>query len=189
MSMRVLLVVYTLLLGSLIPRGAAWAQPETYDFLATRPVVQEGLTTTPVTVESIDEKNRAVIVKTADGEKIALTVPHEVQVQVFEQLDRGDEIDIDYYPAVAVNVVPAAGSESPHPKDEAMGDQVISARVVSSDAKTMTVEDRRGETQTVSVKAPLVQTQMKRVKPGDNVEITLTEAVLVGIHPSREPSR
>jgi hypothetical protein len=178
----------TLLLGDLMPRGAASGQPENYDFLATRPVVQEGLTTTPVTVESIDKKNRAVTVKTADGEKFSLTVPHEVQAQLFEQLDQGEHVDIDYYPAVAVNVVPA-GSESSQPRTETMGDQVIGARVVSSNAKTMTVADRSGTTRTVSVQAPLVQTQMKHVNPGDIVDVTYTEAVLVGIHPSRATSR
>jgi hypothetical protein len=182
-----LVVGCTLLLGDLMPRGAAWGQPENYDFLATRPVVQEGLTTTPVTVESIDKKNRAVTVKTADGEKISLTVPHEVQAQLFEQLDQGDEIDIDYYPAMAVNVVPA-GTERAQP-NRRMGDQISSSRIVSSNAKTMTVEDRSGTTRTVSVQAPLVQTQMKHVKPGDIVDVTYTEAVLVGIRPSRATSR
>jgi hypothetical protein len=147
--------------------------------------VQEELVSIPVTVEDIDKKSRTMTVKTADGDRIPLSVPADVQG--FDKLKKGDKIDIDYYRAVAVRVLPsgATASDSP-PAAGGRGPQMTSSsQVVGVNRRdnSLKVKDQSGKSQSMSVQDPAMQRQVQNLKPGQAVEITYTEAVLAGIHP------
>jgi hypothetical protein len=148
--------------------------------------VQEELVTIPVTVEEIDKKSRTMTVKTAEGEKIPLSVSPDVQE--FDKVKKGDKLDIDYYRAVAVRVLPSEGGGTSKAPTAAGGkgkEMTTSSQVVSVNDrdKTMKVKDANGKSNTVSVQDPAMQKHVKTLKPGDVVEITYTEAVLAGIRP------
>jgi hypothetical protein len=147
----------------------------------------EVLLSVPVTIEQLDRKNRTMVVKTADGDRIPMEVPPDVQE--FDKVNKGDKVEIDYYRAVAVRVLPgAAGSESAQAQETGTGaDKRVTStsRVVSANDRTMRVKDPSGKTQTVSAQDPSVQKQLQGVKPGDLVELTYTEAILAGLHPHK----
>jgi hypothetical protein len=200
-SVRILLSLWGLALAPVAMHGPAWAQAGTQgaqgaqgapgsESRAAAPVaVEEELVTIPVTVEEIDKKNRTMTVRTADGERIPLTVPPDVQN--FDKLKKGEKIDIDYYRAVAVRVIPggAAGSASQAAQNAPIaqggkGPQTTSSGKVTSvdrNDHTMKVKGDDGKSQTMSVRDPSLQNQVQGIKPGDLVEITYTEAVLAAV--------
>lgn len=158
---------------------------------ATPVAVQEELVTIPVTVEEIDKKSRTMTVKTTNGERLTLSVPPDVQG--FDKVKKGDKIDIDYYRAVAVRVIPSgtgggANAEAPTAAGGKGPKMTTSSQVVSVNDRdqTMKVKEANGKSHTVSVQDPAIQEQVKTLKPGDVVEITYTEAVLAGIRPQRK---
>jgi hypothetical protein len=181
--LTVLLSFWGVALG-LVATHATWAQTP------TPAAVEEDLVTIPVTVEDIDKKNRTMTVRTADGDRIPLTVPADVQG--FDKLKKGEKIDIDYYRAVAVRVVPAGGAGTASQTANApaaqggKGPQMTGSGHVTSvnrSDNTAKVKEQNGKTQTMSVRDPSVQNEVQAIKPGDLVEITYTEAVLAAIRP------
>jgi hypothetical protein len=165
----------------------AWAQQPP---LSAPTAVEQELVTIPVTVEDIDKANRKLTVKTADGERLPLSVPADVEG--LEKLAKGDQIDVDYYQAVAMRVFPSGGAGATRPTSTVAGGkgaqatrsfQVLS---VNDRNKTMNVKDTRGQSQTVSVRDPALQTRVRDLKPGDMIDLTYSEAVLAGIHPHRK---
>lgn len=170
-------------------QGSQGAQGSQENRAAPTPVaVEEEIVTVPVTVEQIDVKNRTMTVRTADGERIPLTIPSDVEN--FDKLKKGDKIDIDYYRAVAVRVIPGgaagAASQTAPTAQGGRGPQVKSSGQVTSVNRgdhTMKVKGDNGKSQTMSVRDPSLQSQVETIKPGDAVEITYTEAVVAAIRP------
>ena len=77
----------------------------------TPPPVQPGTmhtatqtTHASVTVTAIDKSARKLSVKLADGEKMDIAVPADVQG--FDKLKAGDKVDIDYMESVAIGIAP-----------------------------------------------------------------------------------
>jgi hypothetical protein len=193
---RMMLSVCGLALGAVTMDGPVFAQTGTQGAQGSAgsqaapppAALEEELVTIPVTVDGIDKKNRTMTVRTADGERIPLTVGPDVQN--FDSLKKGDKVDIDYYRAVAVRVIPggaAAGTASQTTTAPGgKGPQATSSGHVTSvnrSEHTMKVKGDHGKSQTMSVRDPSVQDQLQGVKPGDVVEVTYTEAVVAAIRP------
>jgi type III secretory pathway component EscU len=156
--------------------------------------VEEELVTIPVTVEDIDKKSRKLVVRTADGEKVTMNVPPNVKG--FDNVKKGDKIDVDYYRSVAVAVLPGAGaggSQTMRTTTSGSGSGGVSrqttgtAEVVSVNRQDNSVQIKGpgGNVQSVAVQNPALQRKLQDVKPGDMVQITYTEAVAAAIRPSR----
>lgn len=163
--------------------------------------VAEELVTAPFTVEDIDRKNRTLTLRSADGEKVSMSVPADTQG--FEQLKKGDKIELDYYRAAVVSVLPAGSAAARNqPREQSQGatsgqggggaasrgrQVTSSAEVVSVNRRdnSMKVKGPGGKTQTVSVQDPATQQKIQGVKPGDVVQVTYTEAVVAAIRPSQ----
>ncbi len=178
--------------ASLLP-AVAWADsPANQGASGPAPVAvgyEEQLITTPVTVEDIDRKTRMLTVRTPDGQRSTVHVPPEVQR--FDKLKKGDKIDLAYYRAVAVHVVPAhptstnnSNTNNGQPRQTTA--TATPAQVVSVNKRdnTMQVKAENGKTQTVSAGDDGVRQNMQNLKPGDVVELIYTEAEATSILPS-----
>lgn len=78
-----------------------------------RPVAveQEETVEGPFTVEQIDRGDRKVVVRGPDGNR--MTVDVSPDATGFDKLRQGDQVQLDYYRADVVSVLPAAGAGQP----------------------------------------------------------------------------
>jgi len=139
------------------------------------------------TIEAIEKSSRQIYLKKPDGNTEVVYVPQEVKR--FDALKIGDKITAHYYENVVLRVQPP-GSK---PVDEA-------SRAVTPGASGGTAARQRTITATISAIDPKVpsisftgprgwnystkvedKAALAKVKVGDKVDITWTEAMLVSI--------
>jgi len=153
--------------------------------------VGESVTAT-ATVQSIDLATREVVLKGEDGKTATVVVPDNIAN--LDKLKVGDTVTTTYAVAIAAQILKPG--EAPAMADVAAakqgGGEIVSARqvsavlkVVSVDAaaNTVTLTGPRGNTETVKVKRPELQAKLATLKPGDDVQITFTEATAIKIEP------
>jgi uncharacterized OB-fold protein len=153
--------------------------------------------TVRATVEKVDQKERLVTLRGPDGNTDTIRVGPEVKN--LPQLKRGDEVIATYYQSVAFQVVKSAdaklgisGKEGAAAapigsKPGAMGARVITlvADIVKLDRANQQamLKGPEGKTITVNVQNP---ENFDKVKVGDRVEITLTEAIAIDVRPAEK---
>lgn len=171
------------------------------------PSVQETATSTPkgairqrtitiqATVEKVNLDKRKVTIKGFDGTRETIKVGDEVRN--LPQLKRGDVVVVTYYQSAAFEVLkngeerPAAaaveglGRAKEGEKPGAVGATIVTvvADVVKLDreGRTATLRGPEGNLFSVDVQNP---DNFDKVKVGEKVEITLTEAVAVDVQPA-----
>lgn len=172
-------------------------QPTVTETTASTPkgTVRAQEVTVTATVERLDVKNRKVTLKGPDGASETLTAGPEVRN--LAQVKRGDQVVVTYYQSVAVEVLkpgeakPAvAGAEGLGRAELGEKPGGIGARVVTLVADIVKLDRRNqqavlrgpeGKTVTVNVQNP---ENFDKVKVGDTVEITLTEALAIDVQPA-----
>jgi hypothetical protein len=155
----------------------------------------ERMTQETVLVTGIDRSARTVSLQNAEGEKRTVTVPSDVKA--FDKLKVGDRIDIDYFEAVAVEMLPpgskptmserTSGTRMGQGGGAAMGrEMTISAEVTNVDvaANKVSFKGPKGNIRTVTVSDPAMQKKLSGLKPGQVVQFTYTEAVAAAIRPA-----
>lgn len=156
--------------------------------------IADAITTTG-TVESIDLAARTVLLKNAEGTITTMVVP--ANIQNLDKLKVGDTVTTTYAIALAVQILkpgeepaPASVSASKQGGGEVFDASQVSAvlKVVSVDLATnsVTLTGPKGNTRTVRVKRPEVQAKLKTLKPGDEVQITYTEATAIKVERKEE---
>jgi hypothetical protein len=175
------------------------AAPRADESKATRSgPAAERTTSETVIVTGIDRSNRTVGLQNAEGEKRTVKVPADVKA--YDTLKVGDRIDIDYYEAIAVSMLPPGTKPSMSEKTSGsrMGEggtatvgreTSISAEVTSVDAANNKVSFKgpKGQVRTVTVQDPTMQKKLPGLKPGQVVQFTYTEAVAASIRPAVSP--
>ena len=157
---------------------------------------EEEVVTVPVTVEDVDKKARSIVARAPDGTRSTVKIPEDVQG--FDRLKKGDKIDLSYYRAVAVSVVPGGASAATatqqksdvqHASSGHSGGRPVttSATVTSANKPNGAVEikGQNGKVQTVTPQDAAVQKNMQGLKSGDVVQIVYTEAVATALRPSQ----
>lgn len=155
----------------------------------------ESTVTVTAIVQSVDVKNRLVTLKGPDGQ--VATVHVDERVKNLPQVKKGDQVTVTYYESIAYDVlkpgeakpgVATAGDVVTAPagqKPGGAGAQVttVTATISAIDKKTqhVTLRGPDGNTVSVKVKDP---TRLDKVKVGDLVQITYTEAVAVSVDPA-----
>jgi Cu/Ag efflux protein CusF len=143
------------------------------------------------TVESVDQKTRAVTLKRPNGEKVSFVAGEDVRN--LAQVKVGDVVTIEYAQALAVKLAKTDNKVRARTVTEGMqraelgqkpgGIAVREVKAVASvekiDAKTNVVT-LRGPEQTVDVKVQ-DPAMLKGVKAGDFVEVSYTEAVAIHV--------
>lgn len=160
-----------------------------------RGAVREAEIEVRATVQSIDQKERLVTLLLPDGTTETVRVGPEVRN--LPQVKRGDSVVVTYLQSIAFEVVKpgeaklgaaaveGAARAEPGEKPGAIGGRAITvvADIVKLDRKHQqaVLKGPKGKTVTVTVQHPEV---FDKVKVGDRVEITYTEAVAVDVQPA-----
>jgi Cu/Ag efflux protein CusF len=150
------------------------------------------------TVESIDQATRKVVLQREDGTEV--TVVADDSIKNLPQVKVGDHVQISYLQAVAYRVLPA-GETAPNttassdvatakagekPGGAALQEITVVATIVALNKGKGTVQLRgpAGNVTEVEVENP---DNLKKVKVGDRVQITYTEALAISVsEPSTE---
>jgi hypothetical protein len=168
----------------LLAAGVAAAQP------ATVTKTMEGV----ATVEAIDTQTREVVLSNGD-EIVTLKVGPEVHN--LAQVHPGDKVRVSYGEQLAaqmakpgsppVTAAEFAGRTKPGAKPGALAGRTMTARVkivsVDKTANTVTFTGPAGHTQEVAVRDPGMQAFIAKLNPGDEVDVTYTEAIAINVTP------
>jgi Cu/Ag efflux protein CusF len=151
--------------------------------------------TVTATVEKVDVEKRLVTLKGPDGAVETIRVSEAVRN--LPQMKRGDEVIATYYQSVAFEVVQPGEKALGASAREGSGRAELGERPGAATARIVTIVadiaklDRKnqqavlrgpeGQTMTVDIQSPEV---FDKVKVGDRVEITLTEAIAIDVQPA-----
>ena len=153
------------------------------------PIVKQNIKKATLTITAIDQKSRSVTLRSANGDEDTFTVGPEVVR--FNQLKVGDKINATYQEAVVFEVrKPGAPGATPGTTAAAaerykstIGGAVGAAHTTSVTVKavnmtepsiTVVTADGRSMTRAIQDKKNL-----ENVKPGDRIDITYSEALIL----------
>jgi len=144
------------------------------------------------TVEAVDQSTRMVTLKGPKGNSVTFKASDEVRN--LAQVKVGDEVKFAYYESLAVRVLktgeafPTAGESAAMARAKpgekpagVMGTETsVNATITAIDkaAKTATLKGEDGKSVTVTPRDPK---NLEKVKVGDRLVITYTEAVAVSV--------
>lgn len=153
---------------------------------------REDTVTVKATVTAINQKTREVTLRGEDGQETTFVV--DERVKNLPQVRKGDIVTANYYRAIAARVrkpgeanpgvTSGGGLETANPgeKPAAVGAHTVqvTANVTKVDRRKqeITLRGPRGKSVVVAVKDPA---NMEKVKKGDLVEITYTEALAISV--------
>jgi hypothetical protein len=172
---------------------------------------EERLVAGPFLVESVDRSTRTVTVRSPDGSRMTLDV--SANAAGFDNLKKGDRVNLDYFRAMVVRLTPARGTsvemievpshaqpssrsqptaKLPRPtSDPPRGE--LARRLVTTSVQLTSVDPERktiqfttsgGSPQTLHVRDPALQERLPSLKPGDRASVTYTEPVVTSIRRS-----
>ena len=148
-------------------------------------------------VESVNQRTREVVLRGQDGDRVAVTAGPEVRN--LAQLRRGDRVVLTYGEALAVEMAPP-GAEGP-PLEVAEGavrarpgqrpggavGREVRARVrieaVDRGTGRVAFVGPRGVRRVVTPREPEMADFVRRLRPGDEVDVTYSEAAAVRVEP------
>jgi hypothetical protein len=154
-------------------------------------VLEENVVTVTGTVEAVDLSNRVVTLRWPDGEVRDIQV--DESVRDLPQVDVGDEVAVTYYESIAAQIVKPGSGEAAAVQQAVVGakpGEKPGRAVVRQTTVTATIEaiDRanqkatlrgpEGKSVEVKVNNPA---HLERVKVGDEVVITYTEALAISV--------
>jgi hypothetical protein len=164
------------------------------------PVNVENTQSISAKVVAIDHDDRLVSLQAPNGRTATVEVSPEVQN--LDQVQPGDNVVVRYYQALAaqlvkkgssstldkVDITDAAARADPGDKPgAAVGSTVKTTVVIDSvdqSFQTVTFKGPNGMLRTVAVETPQGKEFIQRLKKGDEVEVTYTEALAVSVEPS-----
>jgi hypothetical protein len=164
------------------------------------PVTRENTQTLSATVEAVDVAKRLVALRAPDGRTATVEVAPEVRN--LEQVQPGDKVVVRYYEALAAQLKKKGESETvgkldvesasarAEPGDKPaglVGTKVTTTVVIDSvdqSFSTVTFKGPNGTLRTVAIESPEGKKFIDRLKKGDEVEVTYTEALAVSVEPA-----
>ncbi len=160
-------------------------------------VKKEKVVTATATVEAIDLQKRVVTLKGPKGDVFDVTVSE--QARNLPQVKVGDLVKVKYHESLALRLVKpgegAAGVQETETLERAKegekpggmaGRQVtLTATITAINMKTheVTLKGPGGKTVTVEAEHP---ENLKKVKVGDEIEITYTEALAISVEKAKK---
>jgi Cu/Ag efflux protein CusF len=159
---------------------------------ADTPVVKTESIEETATIEAIDKTGRTITLKNKDGE--TETVYAGPQVKRFDELKVGDTVTFQYYESRAVQIrrpgdpAPEKGGSmikttpgvGARPGGTVARQHTETVTVKAIDAKTpaVTVVSSKGHVMSYRVED---KENLKKIKVGDTIDVTYTEAVLINV--------
>jgi hypothetical protein len=157
----------------------------------SRTVTKEQRTTT-ATIEAIDATTRMLSLRKSDGQHVDVRVPDDVKR--FSSLKVGETISATYYENIVLILKPSGTTEPPVDKASAANTPAASGAragtIATQQTITATVDAIDMKVPSISFKGPRgwvysskVQDKaaLAKVKVGDRVDITWTEALLLSV--------
>ncbi|HEV7735588.1 MAG TPA: hypothetical protein VGR62_25660 [Candidatus Binatia bacterium] len=158
-------------------------------------IEQTSVVTVTATVTAIDQATRKVTLLGPDGDSLQITVGPEVRN--LAQVKKGDLVVVGYQESIALElkkkgsvdpgVAAAAVTDRAKVGDKPGGGAADSVTVVATITKVdktnnkVTLKGPEGGLAVVKVKDP---TKLEKVKVGDLVEITYTQALAISVEPA-----
>jgi len=155
-------------------------------------VVEQSVVTIAARVVKVNQKNRVVTLRDADGKVFDINVGE--QVKNLPQVKKGDDVVATYYESIAITVrkpgeatpgvetADTVGRAKPgeKPGGLAASQTTVTATVVGISKKkgTVTLKGPRGKVVTVTPRDPK---RLDEVKVGDLVEAVYTEALAISV--------
>lgn len=166
------------------------------------PVTIEGTEEVSATVEAIDVNTRMVVLRESDGTEFALVASPEVRN--LEQVKVGDRVVTRYRESLGAELVrrgdgsgdtqePSVSTTAARAADGAMPSVTSSTetrqtvRITNVDEKNHIVSfyGSDGLARVLPVRSPQGQEFIAKLKAGDEVELTYTEAVAMSVEPAK----
>jgi Cu/Ag efflux protein CusF len=160
--------------------------------LAQKPVTQTDAIEVTATIEAIDHSARLVTLKGPEGELESIYAPPEMKR--FDELKVGDKVTFRYMESIAYKLrkpgeaasAPASGEPvvtrgtGPRPGGTIAQQKTATVTIKAIDPKVpaVTVTTADGHTASFRVED---KRNLNGVKPGDKVEITYTEAIMISV--------
>lgn len=142
------------------------------------------------TIQKIDKDNRVVTVKGDTGNVVDVKVGPNVAL---DKLKVGQKVNAAYYEEVAI-ALRKPGEQAPKMTQTVTERGGITAQQTTVTAKVIAVDlaankvvlrGPDGNTHAVKVKDPDLQAQLGKIKAGDSVDVTYTQAVAVSVEPMK----
>jgi len=149
------------------------------------------------TVSKINSSKRELMLKDDQGKQFKIKVPEKVTG--FDQIKKGDKISVDYYSSVALSLKKPGAAETgggmttteekvPGPLPGGVVARTIRATVevenVDKSANKITIKTASGDMETIDVKDSAMQADLDKIKKGDKIKASYTEAIAISVTPS-----
>jgi hypothetical protein len=149
------------------------------------------LVTASATIQKIDKENGLVTLKGQQGRMFEVKPGPDVDLS---KLKVNDRVNATYYEEVAVAIQKGAAGGQKMTQTTTSGggaaerQATVTARIVSVQPKsnTVTIRTPNGSTHALKVKDPALQAQLPNIKPGENLEVTYTQALAVSLEPRKQ---
>ena len=153
-------------------------------------VSAEVVTATAI-VQKIDKDARTVTLKGEQGNMVDVKVGPNVDLA---KLKVGDKVNAAYYQEIAV----ALSKSGEHPTKTTQTvtgrggvtaqQTTVTAKVLAVDtaANKVVIRNPEGQTHVIEVTDPGMQAQLGKIKAGDSVDVTYTQAVAVSVEPMKK---
>jgi len=195
--MKKLLVFVIVVLFGLSTSGLVFAGEKAPATEKPLSVKKEKVVTAIATVEAIDLQKRVVTLKGPKGNVFDVTVGE--QARNLPQVKVGDQVEVKYYESLALRLVKpgegvagiqetsalARAKEGEKPGGIAGSQVTLTATITAINKKTHEVTLKGPEGKTITVKAEHPE-NLKKVKVGDEIEITYTEALAISVEKAKK---
>jgi Cu/Ag efflux protein CusF len=147
------------------------------------------------TVQKVDTQKRELTLKDDAGNTNIVQVPEDVTR--LDKVKKGDRVDLDYYQSVALSIKKTG--ETPSPSETKMIERApgqlpggLVARKITASAKVVkvdptdnkvTIKGPGGAVDTINVSDPQLQSDLRKLKSGDRIEVTYSEALAASVTP------
>ncbi len=189
---KISVMLLSVLIGTSIPHPSVAADS------ATSAQASEVVQAT-VTVQSVDVRNKKLTVK--DDKGVVQTINMPGTIKSLAELKKGDRVRLTYVQAVAADIrKPGDTSVSIETKESGAAAQpgekpggsarrqtkgTVTIQNVDPEKNVLTFVGPKGQVRTITVKKPELQTYLKKLKPGDVVDVTYDEALAVEVEPAK----
>lgn len=168
-------------------------------FAGDKPLSRSESVQLKATVEDIDHDTRTMVLKGEDGERAVVVAGPDVRN--LAQVKEGDNVLLTYKIGIAATVKPrgtqasgpvesvtaergGAGAQRPSASLDRTLSSTVKIDSVDTSFNTVTFTRADGITRVVAVDDPEARKFLRRLKPGDAVEIAYTEATAVSVEPA-----
>lgn len=161
--------------------------------------LQEELAEATATVKAIDAAKRLISLEDEDGR--AFTVEAGEDVRNFSQIEVGDEVEVQYYQALAANIVEAedepgedaivvgeraAEGQRPGGSVGTVFTAVVTVDSIDPATSTVSFTGPEGNQREATVERPEARAFVAQLQPGDRVRLTYGESFAIAVQPASE---